>query len=127
MVVTTTADTIVQRRGSRCRQAVVVGQTIHAVGTRMTDKSIGAMLLQIKDDATDGEFVIEGSLGGLKGTCPAISFGVNGYSMFTTAADPVEYLPAGTACGDLKNGMKVEVEGERQADGSVMAAKITKK
>jgi len=126
--VTTTSATVVQRRGSVLDfKALAFGQTVHAVGTRMPDKSIEARFLQIKDDGTDGRFTIEGSLGGLKGTCPAISFGVNGYSIFTTAADPVEYVPAGTACGDLKNGMKVEVEGVRQATGSVRATQITKK
>ena len=128
VIVTTTVGTIVQRRGDvQPLAAVVVGQTIHAVGARQTDGTLVATKLQIKDDGTDGEFVIEGSLGGLKGTCPAISFGVNGYSIFTTAADLVEYLPTGTACGDLKNGMKVEVEGVRQATGLVKAGTITKK
>jgi hypothetical protein len=128
VTVTTTVDTIVQRRGDvQPLAAVAVGQTIHAVGVRQTDGTLAAMKLQIKDDATDGRFTIEGSLGGLKGTCPAISFGVNGYSIFTTAADPVEYLPAGTACGDLKSGMKIEVGGVRQAGGTVLASKVTRK
>ncbi|MFO7693311.1 MAG: DUF5666 domain-containing protein [Vicinamibacterales bacterium] len=130
VIVTTTEDTIVQRRGDvQTLDELKVGQTIHAVGTRLADanKTLVARLLQIKDDATDGLFTIEGSLGGLKGACPAISFGVNGYSIFTTEIDAVAYLPAGTACADLKNGMKVEVEGLRQATGSVKATQITKK
>ena len=106
---------------------MVVGQTIHAVGARQTDGSLVAMKLQIKDDATDGEFVIEGSLGGFKGTCPTISFGVNGYTVKTSAE--TVWLPApGTKCQDFnKSGIKVGVKGHRQADGSVLASEVTKK
>jgi hypothetical protein len=126
-IVTTTTSTAVQRRGDVQTLAdLAVGQTIHAVGTRQADGSIVARKLQIKDDPTDGAFVIEGSLGGLKGTCPAISFGVNGYSIVATAS--TEFLPTGpTACTGLKSGTKVAVEGKREADGSVLAEKVTKK
>ena len=127
--VTTTADTVVQRRGDVQTLAdLAEGQTIHAVGTRMADKTIVARMLQIKDDATDGVFAIEGSLGGLKGACPSFTFAINGFSIVTDAA--TEWLPAPTApavCLELKSGMKVAVEGNRQADGSVLATKVTKK
>jgi hypothetical protein len=130
--VTTTSATVVQRRGSVVDfKALDIGQTVHAVGTRLNDadKTLEAKFLQIKDDATDGRFVIDGSLGGLKGMCPSISFGVNGYTV--KADGDTEYLPdtpaPGLQCTDLKNGMKVGVEGGRQADGSVLATTVTKK
>jgi hypothetical protein len=124
-MVTTTSSTEVQRRGDvQTLAALAIGQTVHAVGTRMTDGSIDARKLQIKDDATGGAFVIEGSVGGLKGTCPNLSFGVNGHSIVTTAA--TGFVPT-TACADLKSGTKVEVEGTHQADGSVQATKVTRK
>ena len=133
--VTTTSATVVQRRGSVVDfKALAVGQTVHAVGTRVNDayKTLEAKFLQIKDDEAGGLFVIEGSMGGVKGTCPAISFGVNGYSVFSTApsgADPgtrfVPDLP--TTCDSLKSGTKVLVEGERQSDGSIKALTVTKK
>ena len=131
--VTTTSSTEVRRRGDvQTLDALAVGQTVHAVGTRIADKSIVARMLQIKDDEAGGLFVIEGSMGGLKGTCPAISFGVNGYAVFTTApsaTDPgTEFVPdSPTTCTSLKSGTKVLVEGERQADGSVKALTVTKK
>ena len=129
-VVTTTFSTEVRRRGDvQTLAALAVGQTIHAVGTRMADKTLAAKMLQIKDDEPEGAFVIEGSLGGLKGTCPVINFGVNGYTVKTSAA--TKYYPdvpaPGAKCEDLKGGTKVEVEGKRQADGSVLADKVTKK
>jgi hypothetical protein len=128
--VKTTEATEVRRRGDvQTLAALAVGQTIHAVGTRLADKTIVAKMLQIKDDEPEGAFVIEGSLGGLKGTCPVINFGVNGYTVKTSAA--TTYYPAvpapGAKCEDLKSGIKVEVEGKRQADGSVLAEKVTKK
>ena len=93
-IVTTTFSTEVQRRGDvQTLAALALGQTVHAVGTRMADKTLAARKLQIKDDATDGAFVIEGALGGLKGACPAISFGVNGYTVKTVAAAPPTYRP----------------------------------
>ena len=129
-IVTTTSSTEVRRRGDvQTLDALAVGQTVHAVGTRMADKSIVARMLQIKDDEPEGAFVIEGSLGGLKGTCPVINFGVNGYAVKTSAA--TKYYPdvpaPGAKCEDLKSGTKVEVEGKRQSDGSVLAEKVTKK
>jgi hypothetical protein len=129
-MVTTTSSTEVQRRGDvQTLDALALGQTVHAVGARQADGSIVARKLQIKDEEAGGAFVIEGSLGGLKGTCPVISFGVNGYSVTTSGA--TLYYPAtpapGLKCEDLKSGTKVEIEGTRQADGSVLATKVTKK
>jgi hypothetical protein len=125
--VTTDAQTVVQRRGDvQTLAAIANGQIVHAVGVRQADGSLLARKLQIKDDGPDGPFVIEGSLGGLKGTCPAITFGVNGFTVTTSGT--TKYFPEpGTTCGDLKSGMKIEVEGKRQTDGSVLAEKVTKK
>ena len=128
--VTTTFATEVQRRGDvQTLAALALGQTIHAVGTRMADKTLAARKLQIKDDGPDGPFTIEGSLGGLKGVCLAVTFGVNGYTVKTDSA--TNYYPdtpaPGFSCDALKSGMKVEVEGTRQADGMVLAEKVTKK
>jgi hypothetical protein len=128
--VTTTLSTEVRRRGDvQTLAALAVGQTVHAVGTRMADKSIAARMLQIKDDEPEGAFVIEGSLGGVKGTCPVINFGVNGYTVKTSAATMYypDVPPPGAKCEDLKSGTKVEVEGKRESDGSVLAVKVTKK
>ena len=127
--VTTTFATEVQRRGDvQTLAALAVGQTIHAVGTRTADKVLAARKLQIKDDGPDGPFVIEGSLGGLKGVCPALTFGVNGYTV--TTSSETSFLPGATTTCEtlaLKSGMKVEVVGKRGADGIVLATTVTKK
>jgi hypothetical protein len=120
--VRTSSDTVVQRRGDTQDLSVLqMGMTIHAIGDRQADGSIDARRLQIKDDATGAEFEIEGSIGGLKGSCPTVTFGVNGFAVATTAA--TTFTPA---CTDLRSGTKVKVRGVTQADGSVRAASVTR-
>lgn len=122
--VTTTAATDVQRGGDvQPLSALAIGQTIHAVGTRLADGSMVARKLQIKGDEPGGAVQIAGSVGGLKGTCPVLTFGVNGYSIVTSAV--TTFGPGATACASLKSGSKVEVEGTKQADGTVKADKVT--
>jgi hypothetical protein len=122
--VRTTSGTEVKRRGDvQTLDTLKVGQTLHVVGDRQADGSLIARKIEIDDDATGGEFEIEGSVGGLKGTCPAVQFGVNGFSVATSASTTFE----GGACSALKSGDKVTVKGTRQADGSVAATRVTKK
>jgi len=96
--------------------------TVHVVGDRQPDGSIVARRVQIKDDAAGGLFQIEGAVGGLKGVCPAVTFGVNGYDIVTDAA--TTYAPVAPGCSGLKSGSKVLVDGIVQADGSVLATSI---
>jgi len=121
--VRTSSGTEVKRRGDVQTLATIkIGQTLHVIGVRQADGSLVARRIEIDDDATGGEFEIEGSLGGLKGTCPSVQFGVNGFSITTGAATTF----AGGACTSLKSGDKVTVKGTRQADGSVAATKVTR-
>jgi hypothetical protein len=127
MVDTTTvhtfASTTVKRRGDvQTLAELKVGQSLHVVGTRKSDGSIDARLIEIDDDAPGGAFEIEGSLGGLHGTCPALTFNVNGFPIATSAATTFE----GGACASLKSGDTVKVNGTRNADGSVAATKVMK-
>lgn len=119
--VRTSSSTDVQRRGDvQTLDALKVGQTLHVVGTRQSDGSIDARQIQIDDDQTGGEFEIEGSLGGLKGSCPALTFSVNGFSISTNSATVFE----GATCAALKSGDKITVKGLKQADGSVLATRV---
>jgi hypothetical protein len=95
--------------------------TLHVEGIRQSNASLLARMIQIKDDATGGAFEIEGSMGGLKGTCPAMTFGVNGFSIFTDAS--TVFTPA---CSTFKSGTKVSVKGVVQSNGSVKATSVTK-
>jgi len=121
--VRTSSSTTVKRRGDfQTLDTLKVGQTLHVVGTRKSDGSIDARLIEIDDDATGGAVEIEGSVGGLKGTCPSVTFGINGYSIATNASTSFD----GSACAALKNGDKVKVNGTRQSDGSVLATSVKK-
>ena len=121
--VRTSAETIVKRRGDvQTLDALKTGQTLHVIGVRQSNGSIDARRLDIDDDAPGGEFEIEGSLGGLKGSCPAVSFGVNGFSVVTNNSTVFD----GVACSALKSGDKINVKGVTQANGSVIATRVKK-
>jgi hypothetical protein len=120
--VRTTASTDVQRKGDKQDLNVLaLGMTLHVVGDRQSDGSLVARMIQIKDDAAGGEFEISGSAGGVKGSCPSLTFGVNGYDIFTDGAT-VFSLP----CADLKSGTKVKVKGLVQPGGAVRATSVAK-
>jgi len=69
------------------------------------------------------EVELEGPVGGMKGTCPSVTFGVKGVSVLTSVSTAFE----GGSCTALKNGDKITVKGIRQADGLVAATRVTKK
>jgi hypothetical protein len=118
--VRTSADTQVQRRGDTQDLTVLAtGMTLHVVGTRQGDSSIDARLIQIKDDDAGGAFTIAGPAGGVAGTCPALTFGVNGYRIVTTGG--TTFTPA---CGSLKSGNRVTVTGVVQGDGTILASSV---
>jgi len=120
-IVRTSASTEVKRRGDvQTLDALKLNQSLHVVGDRQGDGSINARKIEINDDATGGEFEIEGSVGGLKGTCPSVQFGINGFSIATSGATVFE----GGVCSALKNGAKVTVKGTRTSDGSVAATRV---
>lgn len=119
--VRTTAGTVVQRRGDvQTLQALQLGMSLHVVGDRQADGSLIARRIQIDDDAVGALVEIEGSAGGVKGACPALSFTVNGYAVATSSSTSF----VGLTCAGLKSGTKVVVNGTKQADGSVAATSV---
>jgi hypothetical protein len=121
--VRTSSSTTVKRRGDfQTLDTLEVGQTLHVVGTRQSNGSIDARLIEINDDETGGQVEIEGSVGGLKGACPSLSFGINGYAIVTNGSTTFD----GLTCGAIKSGDKVKVTGTKQANGSVLATKVKK-
>ncbi|MEP6593784.1 MAG: DUF5666 domain-containing protein, partial [Acidobacteriota bacterium] len=119
--VTTTAATTVKRRGDvQTLAQLKLGQTLHVIGARQPGGALAARQIDIDDDATGGEFEIEGSAGGVKGTCPSLAFGVNGFDVVTDAATIFE----GGTCASLHSGDKVKVNGTKQAGGVVLATRV---
>jgi hypothetical protein len=121
--VRTSSGTEVKRKGDvQTLNELKVGMSVHVVGVRQSNGSIDARKIEINDDATGGAFEIEGSLGGLKGNCPTLSFSVNGFDVTTSGSTTFE----GTTCAGLKSGDKVKVNGLKLANGSVAATKVKK-
>jgi hypothetical protein len=123
-VVRTDASTRVRRRGdTQDLEVLETGMRLHVVGTRQPDSSILARMIQIKGDATGSPFEIEGSMGGVKGTCPSLTFSINGFAIATDAA--TLFTPACSSAA-FKSGTKATVEGIVQSNGSVKATSVAK-
>lgn len=67
------------------------------------------------------EAEVSGPLSGLAGACPALAFTVSSTQVTTDGSTRFE----GVKCSALANGSRVEVQGTKQANGSVVAARVT--
>lgn len=120
-VVRTNSSTEVKRRGDvQTLAELKVGMDVHVVGTRQSDGSLDARKIEINDDETGGEVEIQGSAGGVSGTCPSLTFGINGYTIRTDGSTTFQ----GITCAAMKSGTKVTVKGISQADNSVLATLV---
>jgi hypothetical protein len=106
------------------------GVKVEVKGVRATDGSVRATRIHIENDEDDNdndenenEAEVEGTLGAITGTCPAITSTV-GSTKFTTSAS-TRFDDA--ACSAFKAGDKVEVKGSKNADGSIAATRLKKK
>lgn len=70
-----------------------------------------------------GGVELKGAIAGRTGTCPSITFSVGTSTVMTNAATTFD----DGACTTLQNGDEVEVEGVRQANGTVLASRVEKK
>jgi hypothetical protein len=87
-------------------------------GTRQPNGSVLATKIDI--DNPDPDVEVNGVVAGRGGSCPALTFTVNGVTIATQAATRYE----DGLCGDIQNGTRVEVKGIRQSNGTVLADKI---
>ena len=71
------------------------------------------------DDGDDDEAEVEGVVSGRTGTCNSITFTVAGVTVITNGATRFE-----DPCASIVNGTRVEVEGTRQANGSILASEV---
>jgi hypothetical protein len=121
--VRTSASTEVKRRGDRQDlSALRSNMTVHVVGDRRSDGSLDARRIEIRDDEVGGLVEISGPMGGLKGTCPSVTFKVNGFDIATNGSTTF----TGAACSAFRNGDKVTVKGVRQASGAFLATDVKK-
>jgi hypothetical protein len=116
----TTAQTTFS--GGACTD-VKSGVKVDAKGTRQTDGSITAqsVRLEMESGGGDTEMDVDGLVAGLSGSCPALTFMVNATTVKTDATTQFK----NGACADVKAGVKVEAEGTRQTDGSLLARSVS--
>jgi hypothetical protein len=101
---------------------VAAGDRIHIVvslsgsGARLEDEDRDH---DDDDDGDDDEAEVEGVVSGRAGTCNSITFTVAGVTVVTNSATRFE-----DPCASIVNGTRVEVEGTRQANGSILASEV---
>lgn len=66
------------------------------------------------------EIELEGSVSDLAGSCPALRFALRADIVVTNGSTQFKKV----RCGDVRNGLKVEVRGRRQVDGTVLASRV---
>jgi uncharacterized protein DUF5666 len=71
-----------------------------------------------EDEKDDGD--LEGVVSSKSGTCPSLTFTVQGSTVNTDGNTTFE----GIQCAQIANGTKVEVEGTRQANNNMLAKKV---
>jgi hypothetical protein len=72
-----------------------------------------------RDDDDDDKHQIKGSVSGLTGACPAITFTVGTRTVKTTSTTVFD-----DPCSRILNNVRVEVEGTLAADGTFMARRV---
>lgn len=73
-------------------------------------------------DPTPVPVSLSGKIAGLTGDCPALRFSIRGTEIVTDASTAFA-----SSCGSLKRGTEVDVDGLRQADGTVVAIRVNAK
>jgi hypothetical protein len=99
------------------------GMTAEVNGTRQADGSVKASRVKVEvEQHNNAEVDLTGTLAGLAGTCPAITFTVNSKAVSTTASTRFKDV----TCASLANGDRVEVKGAQGAT-SIVATEVEKK
>jgi hypothetical protein len=104
-------------------QTLANGALVEVEGTRQADGSI----LARRVEAEAGPDEVEGIVFEFSGaaSCPAATFRVGPtLSLSTKVTTTATTTFSGVTCATLANGLRVEVEGTKQADGSITAAAV---
>ena len=98
-----------------------LGQRVHVRGTLSGSTMIASEVkLQDENPPEKAEAEVEGTVSAQSGSCPTLTFLVKTTKVATDAGTAFK----GGTCAAIANGVKVEVEGVRQADGSIKATKV---
>ena len=105
-----------------------IDATIMLAGVSATDRititislngNTGRIESEHRDD-DDDENELKGAVSNLTGSCPTLTFTVQPTTVKTTSATRFK----DGRCTRIANGTRVEVEGTRQADGTIVATKV---
>jgi len=101
-----------------------VGDHIQVKGTR-DGSSVRATEIKVEtgdgeDDGDNNNSTAQGTVSGLGGTCPSVTFFIGSTKVTTSLSTQFEDV----TCLTLANSMKVEVKGTRANDGTLMASKV---
>jgi hypothetical protein len=108
------------------------GALISVTGTVQSDGSVVALSVGIaaatpvaptepKPTPTTTTVSVKGTVNDFAGSCPAVSFKLEGKKVITSAATRYE----NSVCADVKSGVIVAVTGTVQVDGSIQALAIS--
>jgi Domain of unknown function (DUF5666) len=100
---------------------LAVGQTAEVKGTLQSDGTIAADRVEVagRDDGHD-EGEVSGPVTASTGTCPALTLTVGTSIVKTTAASIFHDV----ACSAVQVGIRIEANGTRQSDGSLLASSL---
>jgi hypothetical protein len=102
---------------------VAAGDRIHIVVTlNGNDAKVDSDDRHSDDDGEDDDEDandVKGPVSNLAGTCPALTFTVQDANVVTNSSTKFD-----NQCSRIANGRRVEVEGTRQPDGSILASEV---
>jgi hypothetical protein len=128
-LVHTDGSTRIRRRGDSIPfSALAVGQTVEVEGAGQADGSVLARKISLEDDDDDnGDDDRGGAEVSFEGTIQGIGVSdlkVSGRLVHTSSATRIRRKGDDVPFSALAVGQHVEVEGNQQSDGSVLAKKI---
>jgi Domain of unknown function (DUF5666) len=100
--------------GGACAN-IIVGAHVEVKGVRQSNGSVLATRMSIEVETAE----VSGKVTAMTGACPALTLTVNSTTVLTNASTKFK-----TACSNIKVGVKVDVEGTRQGNGSILATSI---
>ena len=111
---------------------IVSGDAAGVVGTRESDGGVLATRIETTrtspspaptpvPEPAPGAVSLTGTMSSLAGTCPNLTFTLDGAHVYTNASTQI----GGGTCGDLRNGDRRYVSGTRQSDDRVLASYVS--
>jgi hypothetical protein len=104
---------------------VKIGDTVDVIGTHPADSGTVTATkftttVSTATPPTSSTVTMNGTIGGIAGSCPALSMSVSGTYVRTNSATTF----SGKSCGEFKVGDTIGVAGARQSDSTVLATTV---